>query len=71
MNPLLNSEGLVQRIASILFPPKLGALDGESSKEYLNRMSRTGVQHAPGVAVGRVHGPAREKRVLLMPGRSY
>jgi hypothetical protein len=71
MNLLPHSEeSLIQRVASILFPPKLTGTVGLSTAEYHERMSRTGMDHVPGMAVGRVYQGAREKRVILLSGRT-
>ena len=71
MNLLPNEEGFIQRIVSTLFPPQLpGRIkDLAVSAEYHNRLARTGVEHKPGFAFGRVLEPAREKRVIALPGR--
>jgi hypothetical protein len=73
MNLLPSNEGFMQRIVSVLFPVKLPErIKGLAlSAEYHERLSRTGVDHKPGFAFGRVVEPAREKRVFLMPGRSF
>jgi hypothetical protein len=70
MNLLPSEEGFIQRIVSTLFPPKLPKIkDLSASAEYHQRLQRTGVEHKPGLAFGRVFEPAREKRVIALPGR--
>jgi len=67
-------ESFIERVLSNLFPPKWPALhpknDLSGSLEYQGRKSRTGVDHSPLMAVGRVVGEAQPRRVLLMGPRT-
>jgi hypothetical protein len=71
MNLLLSEEGFIQRIVSTLFPPKLpGRIKNLAlSAEYHERLSRNGEEVRRGLWHGRVFEPAREKRVIALPGR--
>jgi hypothetical protein len=61
---------LVERVLSNLFPPRLeGSVDSDTF-EYQYRTSRRGVDNVPGSAVGRLAGPAKEKRVILLGPRT-
>ena len=71
MNLLPSEEGFIQRIFSTLFPPKMpGRIkDLALSAGYHHRTNRTGEEIRRGLWCGRIEGPAREKRVIALPGR--
>ena len=69
-----DGESFFERVLSNLFPPEWPVLhrknDLPESLEYHGRKSRTGMDHSPLLAVGRVVGVAQPRRVLLMGPRT-
>ena len=68
MNLLNQEESLIQRVLSNLFPPRLGEIDDlTETHDYSYRMSRTGVDNVPGMAVGRV-AEVKQRKIFYLPG---
>ena len=60
----------LQNLFAALFPPKMGPISGISdSIAYLERMERNKNHFPQGFVVTRVE-KAKERRVLLLPGRT-
>lgn len=71
----LNESSAVRNMLEILFPPKLPIFNSEdlsATAEYQNRMTRNPSRtHVAGGPASVIHvGTAREKRILLLPGRT-
>ena len=71
----INESSVVRNLLEILFPPKLpnfSAEDLSATAEYQNRMTRNPNRtHFAGGPTSVIHvGTAREKRILLLPGRT-
>jgi hypothetical protein len=49
---LMEDSSLVERILSELFPPVVKPVETRSTMDYVNRMSRRGVENRPELAWG-------------------
>lgn len=66
-------EGFFQRIASVLFPPKLPTIkDLSYTADYVERMNRTGYERRSGcvLAGAWIESGAKEREVFLLGPRT-